>query len=96
MPIFIWKSFFQETSDDAIRCYVIIGVLFAASGLLVLLMKETKGKALTDTLNQEQIITDPEHEKSGLPNGKEASNSLNHDQIMMEPVSDKSTKVIIS
>ncbi|KAK7483890.1 hypothetical protein BaRGS_00024907 [Batillaria attramentaria] len=44
----------MDTSDDAVKCYVIVGSIMAISGLSVLLLKETKGRALADTLHQEQ------------------------------------------
>nr|KAG5697279.1 hypothetical protein BaRGS_031275 [Batillaria attramentaria] len=44
----------MDTADDAVKCYVIVGSIMAMSGLLVLLLRETKGRALADTLHQEQ------------------------------------------
>ncbi|KAK7090219.1 solute carrier family 22 member 16-like [Littorina saxatilis] len=44
----------MDTPYDAVRCYIIVGSIMAISGLSVLLLGETKGKALADTLHQEQ------------------------------------------
>ncbi|KAL8582910.1 hypothetical protein ACOMHN_057063 [Nucella lapillus] len=41
----------RETSDDAVKCYVIVGSIMAVSGMSILFLKETKGKTLTDTLH---------------------------------------------
>ncbi|XP_076435758.1 solute carrier family 22 member 16-like [Babylonia areolata] len=44
----------MDTADDAVKCYVIVGSIMAVSAVLVLLLGETKGKALADTLHQNQ------------------------------------------
>ncbi|KAK7483884.1 hypothetical protein BaRGS_00024901 [Batillaria attramentaria] len=44
----------MDSPEDMVRCYVIVGSIMAISGLSVLLLRETKGRALADTLHQEQ------------------------------------------
>ena len=45
---------FQENADDAVKCYVFVGCVMAINSLTVLLLVETKGKSLADTLHQDQ------------------------------------------
>ncbi|XP_076453585.1 solute carrier family 22 member 7-like isoform X2 [Babylonia areolata] len=44
----------MDTADDAVKCYVIVGVIMAVNGVSMLFLTETKGKSLADTLHQEQ------------------------------------------
>ncbi|KAL8567185.1 hypothetical protein ACOMHN_046595 [Nucella lapillus] len=44
----------MDTADDAVKCYVIVGVIMAVSAVAILFLSETKGKSLADTLNQDQ------------------------------------------
>ncbi|KAK7476015.1 hypothetical protein BaRGS_00032722 [Batillaria attramentaria] len=51
----------MDTSEDVVRGYIVVGVLMAVSGLACLLLRETKGQGLQDSMEiKAKVVEDKE------------------------------------